>query len=204
MCHGVPSTTSTYSCMHGKCQSTLLFSERCCSTGCRILLKPVTGSRLLVSCNLPCCSSWECGMQVMTASKTTFQLVSIARGDDLPPVTLLRMCQVSGSIALVLRQVHAALCSDVSLDQFRLTASKQRQAAIKTWEGPDCLWIFKYGATQSHSHRVNVISLATAIGACTAHGLQHVALSSLESLRWPGKYTILEDTRAYPQAQLYS
>lgn len=128
----------------------------------------------------------------MTASKTTFQLVSIARGDDLPPVTLLRMCQVSGSIALVLRQVHAALCSDASLDQFRLTASKQRHAAIKTWEGPDCLWIFKYGATQSHSHRVNVISLATAIGACTAHGLQHVALSSLESLRWPGKYTILE------------
>lgn len=131
-------------------------------------------------------------MQVMPPSKTSFELVSIARGDGHDPGTLLRMSQGPSSITLVLRQVHAVLCPNVTLDQFRLTASKQRQAAIKTLEGPDCLWIFKYGATGSHSHKVNVISLATAIGACKAHGVQQAALSSLERLRVPGTYTILQ------------
>ena len=132
------------------------------------------------------------GMQVMPPSKTSFELVSIARGNGHDPGTLLRMSQGPSSITLVLRQVHAVLCPNVTLDQFRLTASKQRQAAIKTLEGPDCLWIFKYGATGSHSHKVNVISLATAIGACKAHGVQQAALSSLERLRVPGTYTILQ------------
>lgn len=131
-------------------------------------------------------------MQVMPPSKTSFQLVSIARGVEHDPGTLLRMSQGHSSITLVLRQVHAVICPHVTLDQFRLTASKQRHAAIKTLEGPDCFWIFKYGATGSHSHKVSVVSLATAIGACKAHGVLPLVLSSLESLRVAGKYTILE------------
>ena len=131
-------------------------------------------------------------MQGMPASKTSFQLVNIPRGDDHPPGTLLRMCQVSGSISLVMRQVQAVLCPHVTLDQFRLTASKQRHAAIKTLEGPDCLWVFKYGATGSHSHKVSVISLPVAIGACRDQHVHPAVLSSLESLREPGKYQILE------------
>ena len=130
-------------------------------------------------------------MQEMAASKTIFQQVSIERGDGQPPATLLRMAQASGSISLVMRQVHLELCPYITLSQFRFTASKQRHAAIKTLQGPDCLWIFKHGATSSHSHQVNIISLATAIGACKAHDVHDVAVASLESLRVPGSYTVL-------------
>lgn len=131
-------------------------------------------------------------MQVMSASKTSFQLVTIAMGQGCPPVTLLRMSQASGSITLVLRQVQAELCPSVTLGQFRLTANRQRTAAIKSLEGPDCLWVFKYGATKAHSHVVSVISLPTAIGACKAHGVHPLTLSGLESLRHQGQYTILQ------------
>ena len=131
-------------------------------------------------------------MQVMSASKTSFQLVTIAMGQGCPPVTLLRMSQASGSITLVLRQVQAELCPSVTLGQFRLTANRQRTATIKSLEGPDCLWVFKYGATKAHSHVVSVISLPTAIGACKAHGVHPLTLSGLESLRHQGQYTILQ------------
>ena len=132
-------------------------------------------------------------MQDMQPSKTSFQLVSIDLGDGNPPATLLRMCEANRAISLVLRQVHAALCPvDVTLDQFQLTASKQSHAAIKTVEGPDCFWIFKYGATGRHSHKVRVISLATAVQACKQHGVHPATVSNLESLARQGQYAILQ------------
>lgn len=132
-------------------------------------------------------------LQVMQASKTTFQLVSIAMGDGNPPATLLRMSQSSSSITLVLRQVHAALCPlEVSWEQFKLTASKQRQTPLRIVEGPDCYWMYKYGAIGRHSSRVNVISLATAIQACSQHGVHPDTLASLQSLKRPGQYSMLQ------------
>ena len=114
-------------------------------------------------------------------------------GEGNPPATLLRMSQSSSSITLVLKQVHAALCpAEVSVDQFRLTASKQRHEAIKALTGPDCYWVFKYGAINRHSSKVSVITLATAIQACRLHGVHSDAIASLESLRRPGQYNILQ------------
>lgn len=143
---------------------------------------------------LPCSEALMLvAMQDMQSSKTSFQLVSIDLGSGNPPATLLRMCQANKAISLVLRQVHAALCPvDVTLDQFHFTASKQRHAAIKTMEGPDCFWIFKYGATSRHSHKVRVISLATAVQACQQHGVHPAAIASLQSLGRQGQYAILQ------------
>ena len=154
-----------------------------------LLQKPIAAFETL---SAPSKLRLECGMRGMPASKTSFQLVLVDRGDDKPPATLLRMAQASGNISLGMRQVHAELCPYITLGQFRLTASKQRSSAIKTLEGPDCLWVFKYGATGSHNHRVSVISLPVAIGACRDQHVHPAILSSLESLREPGKYQILE------------
>ena len=130
-------------------------------------------------------------MQDMQPSKTSFQLVSIDLGDGNPPTTLLRMCQANRAISLVLRQVHAALCPvDVTLDQFQLTASKQSHAAIKTVEGPDCFWIFKYGATGRHSHK----GQSHQPGNCCP-GLQAAWCGTLQLFRtwraWQGKANML-------------
>ncbi len=130
-------------------------------------------------------------LQAMSTSKTSFQLVSIELGDGKPAATLLRMSN-SNRITLVMRQVHAALCPLATYTQFRLSASKQTREAIRTVEGPDCLWIYKYGATSSHSHTVNVISLATAIKACGLLGAHADTLDALHSLKEEGKYTILQ------------
>ena len=114
-------------------------------------------------------------------------------GDGNPPATLLRMSQSTSSITLVLRQVHAALCPvEVTWDQFKHTASKHKQAAIKTLEGPDCYWVFKFGATGRHNSKVNVISLATAIQTCRQLGVHTDAIASLESLKRLGQYSILQ------------
>lgn len=129
---------------------------------------------------------------MQATSNTIFQLVAIDLGNGKPPATLLRMSPSPARVCLVMRQVHSALVPDVSLDQFRLTASKQHAKAIKALQGPDCWWIFKFGATSRHSHTVNIISLHTAIMACKVHDVHPIALAGLENLKSPGSYTILQ------------
>ena len=126
-------------------------------------------------------------------------------GSGNPPATLLRMCQANKAISLVLRQVHAALCPvGVTLDQFHFTASKQRHAAIKTMEGPDCFWIFKYGATSRHSHKVRSDQPCNCCSSLPAAWCAPCSCCKLAELGKARTVCYLAVSRAHPQLELHS
>ena len=131
-------------------------------------------------------------MQAMRGSQTSFQLVKVELGGECPPATLLRMVNSKGSILLVMKQVQAALCPFASLSIFKATAKKVGASPVKVMEGIDTFWAWKLGATSTHCKVLNVISLATAIKVLQQLQAPQQTVSSLESLKEPGQYSIMQ------------
>jgi len=75
-------------------------------------------------------------VQIMQASKISYQLALVPMGEQQPPATLLRLGFSTRRVSLVLRQVHAALLPHVTLSAFQSSCSKS--GGIKLLKGKEC------------------------------------------------------------------
>ena len=140
-------------------------------------------------------------MQDMQSSKTSFQLVSIDLGRWQSSSNLAE--DVSSQQEPLAWCPEAGACCPLSCgcDTGSIPASQPLSRDMqpsRPVEGPDCFWIFKYGATSRHSHKVRVISLATAVQACQQHGVHPAAIAKLAELGKARPICYLAASRAHP------
>ncbi len=128
----------------------------------------------------------------MRGSTTSFQLVRVELGGESPPATILRMVNSQGWITFVMKQVHCVCCPFVNLSNFRAAALKAGNSTVKTITGIDCFWAWKLGAIKTHSSSMNCISITTALKALQQVHAPSATVSSMESLKVPGQYSIMQ------------
>ena len=127
-------------------------------------------------------------VQIMQASKISYQLALVPMGEQQPPATLLRLGFSTKRVSLVLRQVHAALLPHVTLSAFQSSCSKS--CGIKLLKGKECYWAYKLGATKRHSKQINLISTHTALLVAKQHGAHLATLQGLQNLKDPSKVSM--------------